>query len=69
LQNFSNKINFLAEENNFIYIDLRLTNAELDLIDPLTFSQLLAGASVQYDRFGDLHLLREELSDFLKSKT
>lgn len=65
-EEMTNKINFLGEENSFAYIDLRLTNAELGLIDQLTFSKLPAGASVQYDRFGDLHLLREELSSFLK---
>lgn len=62
-----NKINLLREGNSFTFIDLRLTNTELGLIEQLAFSQLPPGASVQYDRFGDLHLLKEGLSDFLKS--
>ena len=66
-EEMTNKINFLGKENSFAYIDLRLTNTELDLIDQLTFSKIPAGASVQYDRFGELDLLEEELSNFIKS--
>src|ERR1700722_8112500 len=66
-ENMINKISLLGEGNSFTYIDLRLTNTELDLIDQLIFSQLPAGTSVQYDCFGDLHLLKKELSEFLKS--
>jgi hypothetical protein len=62
-----NKISLLGAENSFACIDLRLTNREIELIDQLKFKQLPEGASVQYDRFGDLHLLKDELPDFLKS--
>jgi hypothetical protein len=62
-----NQISLLGEENSFAYVDLKLTSEELDLIDQLKFDQLPEGASVQYDRFGDLHLLKEELTAFLKS--
>src|SRR5262245_4848390 len=62
-----NKISLLGEENSFVYVDLKLSSRELDLINQLKFDQLPEGASVQYDRFGDLHLLKDELPIFLKN--
>lgn len=63
----ANQISLLGEETSFAYVDLKLTSKELDLIDQLKFNQFSEGASVQYDRFGDLHLLKDELATFLKS--
>ena len=65
-EEMATKINLLGEAHSFSYIDLRLTNTELNLIDQLSFTKI-EGTSVQYDRFGDIHLLREELANFLKS--
>lgn len=62
-----NQISLLGKEKSFAFVDLKLTSEELDLIDQLNFDKLPEGASVQYDRFGDLHLLKEELPNFLKS--
>lgn len=62
-----NQISLLGEEKSFAYINLKLTPKELDLIDQLKFDQLHEGASVQYDRFGDLHLLKDELVTFFKT--
>lgn len=61
------KINLLGEDNSFAYQDLRLTNQEFELIDQLRFDRLPAPATDDYNRFGDLHLLEQELPDFLKS--
>lgn len=66
-EEMTNKINLLGGENRFICMDLRLTDDELDLIDQLQFNQLSVDVSVQYDRFGNLHLLEDELPAFLKS--
>jgi hypothetical protein len=59
-------INSLGEGTGFVYIDLRLTNREFELIEQLKFDHLSAGSSMQYDCFGDLHLIRDELPAFLK---
>ncbi len=60
------KISLLGEENSFVYIDLSLTPENLDLIDQLKFDLLPEGASTQYNRYGDLHLINDELSIFFK---
>lgn len=59
-------INRLEQGSSFAYVDLGLTDRELDLLDQLKFDQLQVGDTVQYDRFGDLHLLGDELPNFLK---
>lgn len=61
------KIHSLVMGHSFIYTNLGLTNAELDLFDRLKFDLLPERVSVQYDRFGDLYLLKDELPVFLKS--
>lgn len=60
------KIHFLNEGNSFVFIDLRLSNQELDLIDQLKFDQIPKGDAKHYDRFGNLNLLKDELPLFLK---
>ena len=57
----------LLDENSYSFIDLGLTKRELDLSDQLKFDSLPQGTSRQYDRFGDLHLLSNELPIFLSS--
>lgn len=59
------KINTLGPGTSFTYVDLGLTENELILIDQLKFDYL-PESTKQYDRFGNLHLLKEELPAFLR---
>lgn len=56
------KIGTLGQVSSFAYVDLGLTDQELCLID-----QLVCETTVEYDRFGNLHLLKDELPGFLSS--
>ncbi len=60
------KINMLSV-NSFSFVDLGLTEKEIDLSDQLKIDLLPQASSAQYDRFGDLHLLNNELPVFLNS--
>jgi hypothetical protein len=62
-----NKTTHLGKNNSFVYVNLGITNNELELIERLKFDHLKAGETVQYDRFGELQLLEQELPYFLKN--
>lgn len=59
------KISTLGHGNSFVCVDLGLTNEEFCLIDKFKFDKLAPETTVQYDCFGNLHLLKDELSAFL----
>lgn len=48
-------------ENSFAFVDLGLTQEELDLFDKIIIEDC-----IQYDRFGNLSLLSEEIPNFLR---
>lgn len=58
------KINILGRDNNFVYVDLGLTNEELYLLDQLKFDKMLPQAATSYDCFGNLHILKDEVPLF-----
>lgn len=66
IQEIKEKIVTLEQGLSFAYIDLGLTETDLTLIDKLNFDKLGLDTTKQYDRFGNLHLLKDELSLFLK---
>lgn len=57
----------LEEGRSFTYVDLGLTDVDFQCIEGVKFSKIGTGSTAQYNRFGDLHLLQEELPDFLRS--
>lgn len=62
------KISLLGCGNSFMYVDLKLTDEEIDLIDKVKFDNLdPMDDQKDYNRFGDLHLLKEELPTFLRN--
>lgn len=62
------KISSLRGGNSFAYIDLELTDQELSLIDKIKFDKLdPRDDQREYNRFGELHLLKEELPTFLRN--
>ena len=61
------KISLLGSGNSFVYVDLGLTQEELNLIEKLKFDLLApTDAAVEYNRYGNLHLIKEELPNFLR---
>jgi len=57
------KINTLGSGNSFTYVDLELTSNEIDLLEKLKFQEDMGD---HYGRFGNLHLIRDELPEFLR---
>lgn len=57
----------LGKEKNFVYVDLGISDRELEIIDHLKFDNVPPETTVQYDRYGNLHLIREELPVFLRN--
>ena len=55
----------VLSKQSFIYVNLGLTNAELTLIDRLKFNKISSESTSQYNCFGNLHLLEDELPIFL----
>jgi hypothetical protein len=55
------RIEALGEETNFVFVDLGMSETDLAMI-----RQFNVEAPGQYDRFGNLLLLREELPNFLR---
>ncbi len=63
-----NKISLLGYDNSFMFANLELTNEEINLIDKVKFNNLHSmDDEKDYNRFGDLHLLKEELPTFLRN--
>lgn len=60
------QISTLGTGSSFAFVDLRLTDSEFDIIDKLKFDDLDHEISREYDRFGDLYLLKDELPIFLR---
>jgi hypothetical protein len=60
-KNMREKTNLLGKEKNFCFVDLGISEEDLELIQQLNIT-----ASGQYNRFGNLHLLRDELPHFLR---
>lgn len=60
------QISKLGQTTSFAFADLGLSADELALIAKLKFD-LSPGTNKNYDRFGDLHLLVEELPNYLRS--
>lgn len=60
------KISTLGQGTSFTYVDLELTDDEWSLIEKLKFDNLELETTQQYDRFGNLHLLKDELPIFLR---
>lgn len=61
------KISLLGHGNSFAFVDLELTDQELYLIDKIKFDKLdPMDGHKEYNRYGDLHLLKEELPSFLR---
>jgi hypothetical protein len=58
-----NELNLFRQ--SFTCVDLGLTNAELALVDELKFNKISPDSTSQYDRFGNLYLLKDELPIFL----
>lgn len=52
-------------KQSFTCVDLGLTHAELTLVDGLKFNKISTESASQYDRFGNLDLLKAELPIFL----
>ncbi len=61
VQNMCKKIENLGSNTHFTFIDLGLSSEDLALID-----QFKIESTKQYDRFGSLYLLKEELPAFLR---
>lgn len=62
------KINILGNGYSFTYVNLDLTDQELYLIDKIKFDSLEAvDGQKEYNRFGNLHLLKEEVPIFLRN--
>ncbi len=59
-------INALGSGTSFAFVDIGLTEEELALADRLKFDNLGAETTKQYDRFGNLHLIIDELPKFLR---
>lgn len=67
-ETMTEKISILGHGNSFTYVDLDLTDQELYLIDKVKFDNLdSVNGQKEYNRFGDLHLLKEELPSFLRN--
>ncbi len=62
VENMREKIKELGEYNNFTFVDLGISAEELNFI-----SKFKVESSGQYDRFGSLHILNDELPSFLQS--
>lgn len=60
------KISNLEQGSSFTYVDLGLSNEDLSLLDRFQFDKMPPGDQTSYNRFGNLHLLKEELPAFLK---
>lgn len=56
------KIDSLNKNKNFAFVDLGFSDKDLEIID-----QFKIDSSQQYDHFGNLDLLQDELSAFLRS--
>jgi hypothetical protein len=67
IETMEEKIDKLKEGSSFIYVDLGLTKQELFLIHELKFNKIAPEATLQYNRFGNLSLLKEEVPEFLMS--
>lgn len=61
-EEMQNKINDLTPDSSFTYVDLGLSDEELLIIDNIKIE-----SSHAYNRFGDLHLLKEELPIYLRT--
>lgn len=62
IEDMRKKIGNLGEDKNFTFIDLGISEEDLHLIN-----QFKIETSDQYARFGSLHLLKDELPNFLRS--
>ncbi|NGX45248.1 MAG: hypothetical protein K940chlam2_00393 [Chlamydiae bacterium] len=62
VENMREKIRALGEHNNFIFVDLGIAADELN-----SLNKFKVESPGQYDRFGSLHILNEELPSFLQS--
>lgn len=60
------QISTLGPGTSFAYVDLQLTDSELERIDKLKFDNIAPKKGKEYNRFGDLSLLSEELPIFLR---
>lgn len=60
-ESMQEKIQMLGEGQSFAYVDLELTDADFFLLDKLKIN-----FNAQCDRFGNLHLLKDELPAFLR---
>jgi hypothetical protein len=62
VEKMQREVESLDENKNFTFVDLGLSDEDLNLID-----QFKVRFTDQYDCFGDLDLLQDELSAFLRS--
>lgn len=65
--NMREQISTLGPNHSFAYVDLKLTDAEYSFINQIKVDFSRSEFTSNYDRYGDLHLLRDEIPLFLRN--
>jgi hypothetical protein len=66
VEDMREKIQTLNEDKHFSFVDLRISEEDLQAISKFKIDYSKEGAQTDYNRFGNLHLMQDELPDFLR---